>query len=376
MDLDDAQYDAVQLAGAVKGRMVGFASSTPFRRHLDRLLREATQISSTVADPTIAAVERLLFEFRYDNGTTVVDRFLQLPDLTEAERDMARGFTQGVEGIFEVVAETPAGASAFTVRCCLSDLEHVVAPTEPAGVPALELGTFLAGRLNPIAGTDLWTTSGALEHLPPSQREAIAGAVMELALRAPWLTHRNPEKARMAAEQVAIMHERFVERHGHDLVMVEGEDLAAAYADVVAPTEDRDPDDVARAQALARQTIEDSELVHARQVAMVSHPVAGIGFYQDFDCATRALDKGAAAAPDDLDVLRGYLDDEAVPSWLLRRLIEERLPTSSEALAKALNRPGFDWKRDGDQLLASAPGDHEPTVTLAIVPSLCSEGAR
>ncbi|MFT3872407.1 MAG: hypothetical protein QM714_07120 [Nocardioides sp.] len=194
-----------------------------------------------------------------------------------------------------------------------------------------------------------------------------------MALQAPWLTHRNPEKARAAAEQVAQMHERFVDRHGSDLILVEGKNLPAVYAEAVAPTEGRDPDVVARAQAIARQTIVDSELIHASHVALLSHPVAGFGFYQDFAHVTRALDNGDGADSDNLAVLRGYLDDEGVPVWLLRRIIEERLPSSSAALARALEQPGFGWERDGDQLLTSTTGDQEPAVTLAIVPSMCSE---
>lgn len=352
--------------------MVDFATSPPFERHLRHLLRETLDMDPDAPDPEVRAVERLLFEFRYDDDTTVIDRFLQLPRLAAGEREMAAGFTHGVHGFFEVVDQTLPGAAAFEVRCCLSDLMHVVAPTEPAGIPALAPGAFLAGRLNPVAGTDLWTPSGVLEVLPASRRDTVAHAVMEMALRAPWLTHRNPEKARAAAEQVAQMHDRFVHRHRSDLILVEGKHLPAVYAEAVAPTQDLDPDDVTRAQALARQTIEASELIHAGNVAVLSHPVAGFGFYQDFESVTRALDTGANANPDDLDVLSGYLDDEGVPTWLLRRIIEARLPTSQAALAKALNRPGFDWEHDGEQLLASAPGDHEPVVTLAIVPSMCS----
>lgn len=214
-------------------------------------------------DPDVAVVEKLLFDFRYDDGTTVVDRFVRRSGLSEAERAMASGFLDGVGSFFEVLADAPAGAIVIKVRCCLSDLEHVVAPTEPAGVPTLPRGSFLAGRMNPVAGTDLWTPSGALEVLPASSRVAVADAVMEMAL--------------------------------------------------------------------------------------------------------------SAAHPDDLDLLRGSLDDPGVPSWLLRRIVADRLPAAEVALAGALSRPDFSWDRDGEHLLASTPGDHEPTVTLAIVPSLCSK---
>jgi hypothetical protein len=371
VDLDETQRAAVLTAGRVKATMVAFANSPPYERHLRRLLVDSVTSNPDVADPHVHAVERLLFEFRYDDDTSVIDRFLRSTALTNAERDVVTGFTQGVDGFFEVLADTPPGALAFEVRCCLSDLTHVVAPTLRAGLPALSRGSFLAGRLNPIAGTDLWTPSGAAEMLPASRREQVAELVMELALQAPWLTHRNPKKARTAAEHVARMHERFIVQHGSDVIVVEGKNLGAIYAEAVAPIKNDTPDDVARAHTVARRTIEDSELAHADHVAMVSHPVAGFSFYQDFECITRALEAGAGATSDDLDVVRSYLDDAGVPTWFLRRIIEERLPTSSATLAQALQRPDFDWERDGDQLLAATPGDGEPTLTLAIVPSLC-----
>ncbi|HET9842460.1 MAG TPA: hypothetical protein VFQ01_10680 [Nocardioides sp.] len=373
MELDEAQRAAVELAGSVKVSLVDFATTPPFARHLRRIARELLDAHPDCPDPDVAVVEKLLFEFRYDDGTTVVDRFVGRPGLSEAEREMACGFLDGVQSFFEVLADTPPGAVVFRVRCCLSDLEHVVAPTEPAGVPTLPRGSFLAGRMNPVAGTDLWTTSGALEVLPASRRRAVADAVMNMALEAPWLTHRNPEKLQTAAAQVTSMHERFVARHGSDLVLVAGKEVADLYADAIAPTGGRDAEAVASGRAMARRTIEESELADADHVLVHSHPVAGFGFYQEFVGVAHALESGADPDPDDLDLLRGYLDDEGVPSWLLRRIVADRLPASELALSRALAKPDFRWERDGEHLLATLPGDHEPTVTLAIVPSLCSE---
>lgn len=373
MELDEEQRAAVSLAGSVKASLVEFATSPPFERHLRRLAREVQANHPDSADLDVAVVEKLLFEFRYDDGTAVVDRFVRRSGLSEAERVMARGFLDGVESFFEVLTDTPAGATVIKVRCCLSDLEHVVVPTEPAGVPALPRGSFLAGRMNPVAGTELWTPSGALEVLPASGREAVAEVAMEMALRAPWLTHRNPENLRKATEQVTAMHERFVARHASDLVLVEGRELAELYAEAITPTGDRDPEVVASSRAMARRTIEESELAEADHVLVHSHPVAGFGFYRDFVGVARALESGADPDPDDLDLLRGYLDDPGVPSWLLRRIVADRLPASEMALADALAKPNFSWNRDGERLLAATPGDHEPIVTLAIVPSLCSK---
>lgn len=98
---------------------------------------------SDSSDPDVAVVEKLLFEFRYDDGTTVVDRIVRPSGLSEAEREMTRGFIDGVGSFFEVLDDTPAGAMAISHGCCPSDLEHVVVPTEPAGVPTLSRGSLL-----------------------------------------------------------------------------------------------------------------------------------------------------------------------------------------------------------------------------------------
>lgn len=295
MELDEAQRAAVELAGSVKADLVNFATSPPFERHVRRLARELAENHPDSPDPDVAVVEKLLFDFRYDDGTTVVDRFVRRSGLSEAERAMASGFLDGVESFFEVLAGAPAGAIVIKVRCCLSDLEHVVAPTEPAGVPTLPRGSFLAGRMNPVAGTDLWTPSGALEVLPASHRGAVADTVMEMALQASWLTHRNPEKHRLATEHTAAMHERFVAQHGSDLVLVEGKELAEFYADAIVLPGDRDAEAVAASRATARRTIEESELADADHVLVNSHPVAGFGFYRDFVGVARALESGSDA---------------------------------------------------------------------------------
>jgi hypothetical protein len=370
--LDETVVAAVELAGSVKARLVEFATSPPFERHFRRIARELLARYPDLPDPDVAVVEKLLFDFRFDDGTTVVDRFVRRPGLSDAEQQMARGFLDGVESFFEVLAETPAGATVFEVRCCVSDLEHVVVPTQPGGVPQLARGSFLAGRLNPVAHTNVWTPSGALDLLPASSREAVADGVMEMALQAPWLTHRDPEKRRQAMEHVAAAHEGFVARHGTDLILVEGKDLADVYAGVVVPSSDRTAEAVPSSRAMARRTIEESELADADHVLMHSHPIAGFGFYRDFPGVSRALESGAEADPADLELLSGYLADPGVPAWLLRRIVTDHLPAAEAALRRALGRRGFSWKRDGERLLASSPGSHEPTVTLAILPSLCS----
>jgi len=119
MELDEAQRAAVELAGSVKSSLVEFATSPHFERHLRRLARELLENHPDSQDADVVVVEKLLFDFRYDDGTTVVDRFVRRSGLSEAEREMARGFVEGVESFFEVLGDTPAGAMVIKVRCCL-----------------------------------------------------------------------------------------------------------------------------------------------------------------------------------------------------------------------------------------------------------------
>lgn len=44
------------------------------------------------------AVEHLLFEFRFDDGSGVVDRFVARSNVSETQEAMARGFLEGYEG--------------------------------------------------------------------------------------------------------------------------------------------------------------------------------------------------------------------------------------------------------------------------------------
>jgi hypothetical protein len=120
------------------------------------------------------------------------------------------------------------------------------------------------------------------------------------------------------AEQVAETHERFVARHGSDLVLVEGKDLVEVFAEALVPDGDRDAEATASSRAMARRTIEESELADAGHVLVSSHPVAGLGFYREFFAVARALESGADPDPDDLDQLRGCLDDPGVPSLCAR----------------------------------------------------------
>jgi len=374
MPLSSDQESSIDLAAEVKRQLVDFALTPPFERHVRRIARRLAEQHPDGPDLGTAAVEHLLFEFQFDDGSGVVDRFVSQSKVNETEAAMARGFLDGYQGYFELLTDVRPDVESFTVRCCLSDLEHMVVPTLPGGIPDISAGAFLVGRLVPVAGAGVWTLSGVHETLSASARHAVSAATSEMALQAPWLTHRNPEYLAKALAQVSAIHDRFLTRHRSDLVLVDASALADLYAEVIVG-DDIDPEAAASSQTMARRMVEESELMSGGPVLVHCHPVAGIGFYQSYPPVARALAAGPAADPADLRILREYLADPAIPAWTLRRIITEHLPASEAALAKATSRNGFLWAHDGEQLLASTPGDQEPRPTVAILPTICTRSA-
>jgi hypothetical protein len=74
MGLNAAQTASVEQASEVKQSLVAFALTAPFEKHLRRIARELNQESSDVDDPAVELVERLLFSFKYDDGSSIVLR--------------------------------------------------------------------------------------------------------------------------------------------------------------------------------------------------------------------------------------------------------------------------------------------------------------
>lgn len=372
MALNEEQHIAVELAGDVKHKLVEFALSAPLARHLRKCLRELEADYTSAQDAGEAAVEKLLFEYQFDDGTTVIDRFVRKVHLSEPEHEMALGFGNGVDSFFEALTDIPEPATDFKVRCCISELEHTVAPTMAGGMPHFPPGTFMVGRLNPVAGTELWTPSGSMEMHPQSTRNTIVEAVRGLVVQQPWRTHRNPEKYRKAIDKSQALHQAFLERHCSDMVSTDGKGLADIYGDALV-SEARSPEVAASGRIMARESIEESDLADAVQVTVHSHPIGGFGFHRDFIAVERALRDGEKASSEDLDIVRAYLEDPATPQWFLQQIIVEHLPTSEKAVAQAIGRASFNWDRDGDQLLSSYPGDPEPVLTIGIMPSWIKE---
>ncbi|MFT4216648.1 MAG: hypothetical protein QM619_05605 [Micropruina sp.] len=102
------EEQAVRRAAKVKEELVRFAQTAPFALQLRSLLWEAMESPGAQRNVEVVAIERLLFSFRYDDGSSVVHRFVRRSGLSGAKRVMALGFLDGVD--VEDVSASPVGA--------------------------------------------------------------------------------------------------------------------------------------------------------------------------------------------------------------------------------------------------------------------------
>jgi hypothetical protein len=133
VSLTPEQQALVDRIGDLKERLVDFATSPPFERQLRAISRGLAAEASPSDDPyvmLVAAVEQLLFDFEYDNGTTVLDRFVRQPRLDEQDRALVEGFEDGFISLFEALDAAPGvvrSAMPWTISSTSSR------PRSPAG---------------------------------------------------------------------------------------------------------------------------------------------------------------------------------------------------------------------------------------------------
>ncbi|MCW4466345.1 hypothetical protein OK351_12640 [Glutamicibacter sp. MNS18] len=265
------------------------------------------------------------------------------------------------------------GFEIVRVRCCQSDLEHLVVPTVEGSLATLTEGMFLIGRFCPIAGTAFWTPSGPTNLLPASAHPTVAAMVQEDVLKHPELTHRNPEYLQPAREQTAQIHERFIAQNATNLIFGSGENLARRYADAAVDSANpkADAEHLESSHDMVVKGFMDSPIADETGVALYSHPLGGLSFCSRGEAFATALSTAARPDSDAMDLVREYLQDDSIPPRFIEQVIIERLPTSQAALAHILESPDFTWEVDGQRVLDQLPGELEPHNTLAILPLIC-----
>lgn len=378
MELTPLSEELLDQIGDFKGRIVDYALSDDVARHLRSYFADFQARSEGGTPDPMSVVDNFIFEYEFSNGLTLLDRFLSRNRLDEAEQYLMSGMRQNVSSTFEALddpQDLPDGLMYETVRfrCCYSDLEYQIVPTIPGGLRALTKGMFATGRIYPIAGTDFWTTSGTTHILPASAKPQLSDLVSQSIMANPQLSYRNPEYLRRAEEVTSEAHDRFVTTHRGNVIFGTGAEIARAYADAVAglgdPTQNAQLRENTRTQMF--DDLLNSNFGNETDVALFSHRTAGLNFCVSGGAFAAALESGANAGPEAVELIVDYLEDESLPRPFIEQLIEERLPASEKALALATDNPAFSWDADGPQFLSGLPSMAGSRPSTVILPTIC-----
>jgi hypothetical protein len=274
----------------------------------------------------------------------VLDQFLAgRPDLTATDREMLRGWRDPVEGIFEIRGKD---RDSVVLLNLIDDLEYrAYSNMGPAASRRLPRGGFVHARLVPVGPVcDNWLVSGSMSVYPQSDAVQIAQVALGLATRLPELVYRNPERIKLAWEQMREDRAAFVEFFGGDELI-----LPPAEAEERLNTYYRSGQEAALARRPERRRLRNlpgvdvpafefpPELADADTIGMIYDQTDGLNFYNEYGMLRELFAEPALAADKRyVDTLRGYLRAETIGPLPFRRLVAAYPDTADAVFRKAL----------------------------------------
>ena len=374
----------IERAAELKGHLVDYVQSPGFATAVRTEMAVSETRFDEVLDAWVDAVERLLYVPRDDARMTLLERYLATHrQLSREDRDVLEGWRdRNVHGIFRVVDRQK---DRLMLRNLIDELSYETYSTMGTAVTKqMPVGSYVQARIVPV-GT-VWTISGHVSLYSKRDSRVVGALVAELVQLDPKAAFRNPEKLKRALEINRQHHEVFCSTFGSDVVKGTGREAAEryrehfrAYAAYVAETFPAAND----SPALDPDSIADNEfaeLIDSDDVAMVHHPVKGIGFYTHY-----AEVEGAYRQPPEhtdavgIKAVRSYLDDETIPAYLLQSLAEGYPDTVDELYRLVLDRPDFCWRNDGEALLSErkpASYAERNVPDLVLLPEIALEAMR
>jgi hypothetical protein len=359
--LDDLTARLLDRSGAIKRSMVEFSQRREFRDLVAQAAVERNDIRLFPPDKDrINTIDYFMLQFRFDDGSSFVERFLAAhSELLAEERAMVRGWSTTVEGVFEVTA---VDDQSLHLHNLLDELDYrTFSNAGPTLFAGTRVGSFVIGRIAPIR--EIWMLSGVNGFYGRSERNRILRIAATLAQAAPRLLFTNPAKLEQALALQAEEHRVFVAFFGSDLVIVPGNEVQSRLNDAMKyrVEQHRDADgttQVERAQAdgiktgpLPTMEIPDS-LAAAATVGLLSDPVEGLSILPDFGVVAEAFaNPERAGGRESRETVLNYLKNPGFDPLPLRYLARRDPEKASQLLRRLLNRPKFDWSRDGESLL-------------------------
>lgn len=324
----------------------------------------------------VRALDYFILEHRLRNGRTVLEQFVSSrKDLPDQEREMLLGWHDVVHGVFEV--ERRAGDGVETVNL-VDDLPYRVRSNlGPSAIARARPSSFMLTSVVPIG--EEWMISGITVIRPASESRWALRLAFDMAMADPEAVYRNPEKLRRAWELQRLDRERFIRFFGSDTVVVPGaelQDRMDAYWDFARSEASGAPSHDSASPVLELP----AALTSSPSVGVIHDAVDGLGYFADFGLVQAVFaDPGLLRDEEHRKRVLAYLHDETVDPSVLRRLAEPDHDRASEVFKEALNRPEFDWERDGEALLRehkAAYFEREPRPAITPVSERISAAVR
>ncbi|MGW0701042.1 hypothetical protein ACWD0A_17345 [Streptomyces sp. NPDC002867] len=352
--------DLIERSAELKGQLVAFGQSTRFDRWLTPLLLEAAGPERQLDEgEAIRIIDQFILRYRLPDGATVVDRFVAgRKDLTAVDREMLLGWSDPVEGIFEIQRKEK---DAVVLLNLVDDLEYrTYSNVGQAAFRGMSKGGFLHTCLVPVhSAGGAWLVSGAMTSYPKSSATEIAQAALHLATSQPELVFRNPEKLEQGWQRMREDRAAFIEFCGGDELVLpptEAEDLLNAYyrhrqEAAVAGQPDR-----ARGRRLSDLDLPffelPRELADSHTIGVIYDQVDGLNFYAEYGMLRDLFaDPVRASRGQHQDLLRTYLREGSIAPLPICRLAAAHPETADAVFRKLLRKPGFTWSEHGEALL-------------------------
>lgn len=296
------------------------------------------------------AVEGVIDEKRLPDGETVIDRFVrETPDLSARDAEIVLGWRDSIIGVFRLEQSNGPVADAVNL---VDGLEYrLVANNDTREIRrALSGRGFIISRI--VSLLDAWMFSGGQTLLPASEKRAAYGLAAKMALKSPRLFFRNPGNLENALDSEKKKHHRFVRHFGAPWIMGAPEQIEHRWREFMLP----DVED-SNAEKSNEMFCLPPSLQKAETVGMVHDPREGFYFLRDFGVFMDALRFPEKARERKArEVLLGYLEEPGVSPAIFSLAAVERPDQLNALLATLLDRPGFDWARDGEECLR----EHNP----------------
>jgi len=332
----------------------------------------------------VGVMDRFTLQHRLPNGKTVIDQFLAgRPGLTPADRELLRGWSDPVEGIFEVRG---MDRDAMILLNLIDDLEYrTYSNMGPAALKPLPRGGFAHVRLVPIRPVpDAWLVSGAIAAYPKSKTAQITQVALNLAANHPKLVFRNPEKIDQGWEQMRADRAAFMDFFGGDELVLPPDQAEARLntyylrrqeAALTRRAGRRRPQNLPAVDKPAFEFPDD--LADTCTIGMIFDEIDGLNFYPEYGML-RDLFANPALAADKryADALRGYLASETIGPLPFHRLADAYPETVDEVFQKTLRQRGFSWSEHGESLLRRRKPwyyETEPRPGVSVIGARLSE---